>query len=242
MVMKLFFRRGKIGGQLNGKVLPSILNVLGARTRGIGHLSLTKGDHYCAEVQDSNNVFTKHIVKVDERYCSCEKWQHMGKPCQPDLLVIIAQPFRNVGMEHFVDEYFSVEKFKKAYARKIESIGDRGFWPKVDFAAHVGVPLGKRHVGHQRKNRIKGCLEGGGSGKKSTDKESEKTRKLLRGKIKCPNRGEMGHRKNSSKCHLNGAKKRQVLPFVCFVYVISRQSYRIPLFCVQETEAKKEYN
>jgi hypothetical protein len=90
MVMKLFFRRRRIGEQLNGKVLPSVLNVLRARTRGLGHLSLTKGDHYCVEVQDTNNVFTKHIVKADERYCSCEKWQHTGKPCQHGLLVIIA--------------------------------------------------------------------------------------------------------------------------------------------------------
>jgi hypothetical protein len=43
----------------------------------------------------------------------------------------------------------------------------------VDFAAHVGAPLGKRSVGCQRKNRIKGCLEGGGNRKKSTDKETE---------------------------------------------------------------------
>jgi hypothetical protein len=86
-----------------------------------------------------------------------------------------------------VNEHFSVEKFKKAYARKIESIGDRGFWPKVNFATHVGLPLGKRPVDRQRKNRIKGCLEGGDSGKKSVDKETEKARKLLCGKIKCPN-------------------------------------------------------
>jgi hypothetical protein len=50
----------------------------------------------------------------------------------------------------------------------------------------------------------------------------------------------MGH-KNSPKCRVNGTKKRQVLFFV-FLYVISRQSYLIPLFCVQETEDKKEYN
>jgi hypothetical protein len=130
MVMELFFRRGRIGQQLNGKILPSILNVLQARTRSLGHLSLTKGDHYCAEVQDTNNVFTKHIVKADEMYWSCEEWQHAGKPCQHGLLVILAQPFRDVGMKHIVDEYFSVEKFKKAYARKIDPFVTGDFGPK----------------------------------------------------------------------------------------------------------------
>jgi hypothetical protein len=30
-------------------------------------------------------------------------------------------------MEHFVDEYFSVERFKKTYARRVEQLGDRSF-------------------------------------------------------------------------------------------------------------------
>jgi hypothetical protein len=49
-------------------------------------------------------------------------------------------------MEHFVDDYFSVEKFKKAYARRVEQFGDRSFWPKVQIAADVGAPIGKRPV------------------------------------------------------------------------------------------------
>jgi hypothetical protein len=50
-------------------------------------------------------------------------------------------------MEHFVNDYFSVEKFKKAYARRVEQLGDRSFWPKVQIAADVGAPIGKRPVG-----------------------------------------------------------------------------------------------
>jgi hypothetical protein len=69
-------------------------------------------------------------------------------------VVIIAQEFRDVGMEHFVDEY-SVEKFKKAYERRVEQLGDKNFWHKVEIGPFVGAPLGKRSVGRQRKNRIK---------------------------------------------------------------------------------------
>jgi hypothetical protein len=104
-----------------------VLNILRARTRGLGHLSLVKGDHYCAEVQDSNDVLIKHVVKANQRYCSCLEWQHTGKPCQHALLVIIAQPFRDVGLKHFVDDYFFVDKFKRCYARMVEPLGDRNF-------------------------------------------------------------------------------------------------------------------
>jgi predicted RNA-binding Zn-ribbon protein involved in translation (DUF1610 family) len=80
----------------------------------------------------------------------------------------------------------------------------------VEIATDVGAPLSKRAVGRQRKNKIKGCLEGG-SGKKLSENETEKAKKLIRGKFKCPNCGELGHRKNSPKCRLNGTKKKQVL-------------------------------
>jgi hypothetical protein len=34
-------------------------------------------------------------------------------------------------MEQFVDDYFSVEKFKKAYGRRIKQLADRSFWPEL---------------------------------------------------------------------------------------------------------------
>jgi hypothetical protein len=61
--MELFFRRRWIGEGLHEKILPSILNILRACTTGLDHLSLIKGDHYCAEV-----------VKGDIKYCSCLEW------------------------------------------------------------------------------------------------------------------------------------------------------------------------
>jgi hypothetical protein len=175
-------------------------------------LSLAKSDYYSAEVQNNNNVLAKHIVKAIEKWCSCLEWQHTGKHCQHGLVVIITQLFWDVGMEYFVDDYFSVENFKKAYAREVEPIVDRSFWPEVKIAAYVGAPLLRRAVGRQRKNRMKGCIEGG-SGKKTEKNESENAKKLIRGQFKCPNYGQLSHRKANTKCSLNGTKKRQVTPF-----------------------------
>jgi hypothetical protein len=75
-----------------------------------------------------------------------------------------------------VDDYFSVDRFKKAYVRRIEQLGDRNLWPKVGIAKEIGAPLAKRVVGRQRKNMIKSCLEGGSS-KKSSNIETEKSKK-----------------------------------------------------------------
>jgi hypothetical protein len=207
MIMQLFYKRTRIGRRLEGKILPSIIAQLNARTRGLGHLEIIKGDDYVAEVRDNNDCVSRYVVKAYLRECSCLKWQHIGKPCHHALCLITTQQFRDAMMEEFVDDYYSVEMYMKAYSRLVEPIENKLFWPKVDFAKEVGAPLGKRGVGRQRKNRIKSCLEGGSSKKKPSN-DNEKTKKVIRGKFKCPNCGELGHRKSSYKCPLNDTKKR----------------------------------
>jgi hypothetical protein len=204
-IMELFHRRRRIAQKLQGKILLSVLHILHARTRGLGHLAVQKADNYIAEVRDNNYVQSKHIVNAQLRECSCKEWQHMGKPCIHALCLITAQEFRDDRMEDFVDEYYFVAMFTTAYSRVVHPIGDKLFWPNVPFAKEVGAPIGKRDVGRQMKNRIKGCLEGG-SGKKKTNNENGK--KSIRGKFKCPNCGELEHRKTSYKCPFNGTKKR----------------------------------
>ena len=80
-------------------------------------------------------------------------------------------------MKDFVDEYYPVEKFRKAYSRLVEPLEDKFFWPKVDMASEVCAPIGRRPLGRQRKNKFKSCVEGG-SGKKPTGNENEKTKKI----------------------------------------------------------------
>jgi hypothetical protein len=71
-----------------------------------------------------------------------------------------------------------MEKFKNAYKRIVVPLGDKSFWPKVGIRVPVQAPLVKRPVGRQMRNRMKGCFEGG-SGKKKSGKEKEKTKKLF---------------------------------------------------------------
>ena len=76
---------------------------------------------------------------------------------------------------------------------------------------------------------MKGCLKGGNKKKCAKDVEGDnatapnndpaptnaKGKKMIRGPMTCKKCGEKGHRQASSKCPLNGAKKkRQVLFFL----------------------------
>jgi hypothetical protein len=72
MIMVLFFKRRKIAERLYGRTLPAILQILNARTRGLGNLSVIKGDHYSAEVWDNRNQ--RFVVKVYLHECSCCEW------------------------------------------------------------------------------------------------------------------------------------------------------------------------
>jgi hypothetical protein len=60
-IMELFHRRRRIERMFEGKILPPVLRVLKARTRGLGHLSYVKGDNYVVEVQDNNDCHSKGI-------------------------------------------------------------------------------------------------------------------------------------------------------------------------------------
>jgi hypothetical protein len=83
-------------------------------------------------------------------------------------------------LEEFVDDYYSMEKFKKAYKRVVVPLENKSFWAQIDIQVRIRVTLVKRHVGRQRKNGMKGFLEGG-SGKKKSDKDKEQTKKSFQG-------------------------------------------------------------
>lgn len=159
MVMELFRKRRRIGERLQGKILPAIIQELNNRTRGLGHLKPHVSSDWSAEVKDTEKDHIRHVVKVVTRECTCLEWQHTGKPCPHALVVLTALP--NVKLEDFLDDYYSVEKFRAAYQGEIEPLTDKSQWPKVDPGFVLHAPLPKRGAGRHRKLRIKGALEGG---------------------------------------------------------------------------------
>nr|AGR45850.1 mutator-like transposase [Zea mays] len=218
MTMVLWNKRRLIGERLHGRILPAVIHQLKAKTRGLGHLTVVKANTYAAEIWDSTTTRNRHVVKSYLHECTCLEWQHTGKPCQHALALVTAQQVVDVNLEDFVHEYYSIDRFRKAYSRLIEPLPDRTQWPKVNLPFVVAAPLDKRLVGRQRQLRIKGCLEGGSGGKtKKSAKESaaelDKGKKqMIRGKRKCKRCGELGHGETSYKCTLNGTKKRPRKP------------------------------
>jgi hypothetical protein len=68
---------------------------------------------------------------------------------------------RNPKMEDYIDDYYSVNKFKKAYENWVGPMTDRQQWPKVDPGFKLWPPILKRAAGRPRTRSYKGWEEGG---------------------------------------------------------------------------------
>ena len=73
-------------------------------------------------------------------------------------------------------EYYSVQRFRVAYASRVEPLPGRSQWPQVDLGFKVFPPLLGRAAGRPRVVRIRGCLE----------KNAIK-------KVRCKRCGDFGH-------------------------------------------------
>jgi hypothetical protein len=176
-------------------ILPFVIHQLNAKTRGLGHLKAKASADWSGEVINVNKEGERHVVKTLTHECTCLQWQHTGKPCDHALAFINVLQARNfVNMEDYVHEYYSVSRFRAAYAGEIEPLTDKNQWPHVDmgFVLRAPLPTGnKKGAGRTRKQRMKSWWEGG-SRKGSSNK--------------CNKCGKLGHRE--AGCPTNGTKKR----------------------------------
>ena len=60
-------------------------------------------------------------------------------------------------------EYYSVARFRAAYATPIPALTDQSQWPEVDFEFSMCPPLAKRKPGRPRVSRFKPWFEKGRS-------------------------------------------------------------------------------
>jgi hypothetical protein len=160
MTMELWEKRRKIADKLSGNILPAIMSQLKAKTRALGQMSVCKNRHK-AEIFGSYQDMTpwRHVVDLHEHTCSCRAWEVTGKPCRHALAFL--QTERNVDLDSFVHEYYSVERFKIAYSGTIPTITDKSQWPKLNLGFKLLPPKLKIGPGRKRKNRFKASHEPG---------------------------------------------------------------------------------
>ena len=104
-------------------------------------------------------------------------------------------------MHPYLHEYYSVAKFKAAYATPIPALTDQSQWPEVDIEFSMCLPLTKRKAGRPKESRFEAWFERGGSSKKGKGKKDGKPKRSQKGnKNRCKLCQELGHGAGSSKC------------------------------------------
>lgn len=152
MIMRLWELRRRIADVLQGDKLPAVVQQVVNRSRNLAHLVVEKSSLWGAEVRDTNTG-RRHVVNTDLHECTCLEWQHTGKPCEHAILFLASKP--KVNMHPYLHEYYSVARFKAAYATPIAPLTDQSQWPEVDFEFSMCAPLAKRKAGRPKMSRYK---------------------------------------------------------------------------------------
>lgn len=124
----------------------------------------------------------RFAVKLKEKKCSCKWWEISGIPCKHAIICI---GYKRENPEDYVDDYYSVKRYLKAYENVIHPL------PQIDLdtedtSLHMLPPPLKRLPGRPRVNRTRQENEVGPS--------TVSKRSCI---VRCNNCGQLGHNKRS---------------------------------------------
>jgi hypothetical protein len=210
MIMRLWELRRRLADALQGDKLPAVVQQVVNRSRNLTHLVVDSSSLWGGEVRDTK-LSKRHVVNTstenfEDCTCTCLEWQHTGKPCGHAIIFLASKPKLN--MHPYLHEYYSVARFKAAYATPIPALTDQSQWPEVDFEFSMCPPLAKRKPGRPRVSRYKAWFEKGRSSKKGENKDVEPKRSQKGNKNRCKLCQELGHRAGSPKCRYTPEKTK----------------------------------
>lgn len=164
-IMEKIATRQDIANRLEGHILPSVLHELNMKSRGLNY-DFSKSGLLAAEISGTTNEGKtwRYGVDLNKRTCGCGQWEVSGKPCTHAIFSLGKFRQKELKIEDFVDDYYSVERFKLAYQFEVIPMGDKSQWPKNDPGFEMVPPPLERPAGRPRKQRIKASGEPGKRG------------------------------------------------------------------------------
>ncbi|XP_038981150.1 uncharacterized protein LOC120110401 [Phoenix dactylifera] len=177
IMVKMEARR-RMAARWKGNLVPVVMKYVRDISLKLGDYNVYRTSDYRAEVIETNG---RHEVILNEQRCSCRLWEVSGIPCVHAAAFICSM--RGANLENYVSEYFTVAKYKTAYALEIGPLPHKVQWIKVDIGHKVLPPkLSLRPPGRPKKKRIRGTDE-------NTSKKMHK----------CKRCGDLGHHAKTCK-------------------------------------------
>lgn len=191
-IMQKIYTRSVIADNLHGRILPSVIQELHQKSRGL-HYTIQRSTATKAQVKGPSKGTGQwgFCVDLETKTCSCGQWDVSGKPCTHAIAFIGS--IRKCHVELFVDNFYSVERFKAMYEFAVNPLDDKSQWPLVDPGFDMRPPKLETSAGRPRKRRIESSGEPG-----------------KRGPYQCKRCFQFGHIERT--CDLPQAEPNYVLP------------------------------
>ncbi|GLT87520.1 hypothetical protein SLE2022_055990 [Rubroshorea leprosula] len=123
-LMKRFYRRRKLGEKFPGKVCPRIVKKLMANQKLSEKYWPKPSTVKKFQLRSPNH---QYIVDLDERRCSCRRWDVNGIACAHAIAAI---SHNNEDLEAYIAHWYYVEMFVRSYACEIDCINGQDMWAK----------------------------------------------------------------------------------------------------------------
>jgi hypothetical protein len=206
IIIKFDLRR-KIGGNMNGKIIPSVIETLNDQSKAIKDHEVVKIGDGTTKVIVSN---IRHAVNLEQKSCTCRAWQVIEKSCS-HALAFIATLSREVDMADLVHQYYSVDMFRKAYAGVFTPMTSKQLWTRVDLGYTIKKPQLRRKPSRPRVSRIKALDEASKKKKRECSEchEFKHTTKYCQG----------GPTTSQKKRRLSSTQEREVMLLVLHIHL-----------------------
>ncbi|XP_020104657.1 uncharacterized protein LOC109721429 [Ananas comosus] len=176
IMVKMEDRRNR-ARKWDSEIVPTVLKYVNNISKGLGQYEVLWSDEFSAEVIGPQSRFE---VRLHDMQCSCRLWQVKGVPCIHAMSVI--GKLKHEKWENYVHPYFTVAKYKEAYASSIAPLPSCDQWVKIDIGLRVLPPILKRPAGRPRNKRIRASDE-----------------MAIRKRHRCKRCNKLGHRAKTCK-------------------------------------------
>jgi hypothetical protein len=125
LIMEKRYLRRHIGKDMQDGILPNVIKDMSTISKSLKVVKVARSDEGIAEVTliDDWNNHKRHTVDLQGHSYSCSEWQITGKPCKHALAWILSK--RGIKIADFVHKYYSIQRFRAAYASRVEPLPDR---------------------------------------------------------------------------------------------------------------------
>ncbi|KAG8387434.1 hypothetical protein BUALT_Bualt02G0021000 [Buddleja alternifolia] len=147
---------------------------------------------------------TKCTVDLQKHSCSCRKWDLSGIPCKHAMSAICSQKLNG---QDFVDEYYSVNTYLKAYEPCIYPVNGPDKWHRTNFRAPLPPNVGRR-IGRPLTARRMEVGEQSNKGRRGHSNQFRMKRSNY--KVRCKFCGEKGHNKKGCNARKAAEENGQV--------------------------------